>query len=265
MSEIDNGIESGAISESNVSSETASPAQSQETSSSQDAASTQVKETPFHEHPRFKELISERNQEREARTSLERNYQQIQAQLQQLQQQYQNQSKPKAPSYDNLFKDLEQANPEFAQMQREAYTKLSELDQLKLQVQQQHEFMQEQTQQRNAEAAQSKLQSLFTENKVPDNVKGLYEQAIANMAFNSNAKVSDLPDLFKKAHANLSKTLEDLRRSDRESYVAAKKTDKAPTTQTGGTAAGTGKAGPQTLDEVKAALAAQLRAGSVHI
>lgn len=250
MSELEQGNESGVSPESSVSSETASPVQSQETATEQEAQSTTApKEAPFHEHPRFKELISERNQAREEHARLMQRVQQMEAN-------YQKQTQPAAQKskQDQLLERLAGIDPEFAEFQKGIYEKLSVADQMA-------ERLQEMEMARQSEQALNQFNTLCSESKVADKDKFLYQQMVANLANAKNAKVSDLPALFKEAHGQLSKYLDERDRAQRESYVADKTKDKRPATQTGGIAASAGKdKGSMSREDAKAELVKQLRA-----
>lgn len=249
MSELETGNESGVSPEGSASPETESPAQSQDAAPAQDVQAVQApKEAPFHEHPRFKELISERNQEREERARLSQQIQQMQAALQK-------QSQPAQKStQDQLLERLAGIDPEFAKFQREMNDKLSKTEQMQLELQ-------ELRTQRESEQALGQFNKLCTDNKVEEKDKFLYQQFVANAANASNAKVSDLPNLFKQAHEQLSKYLEERDRAKRESYVVDKTKDKRPATTTGGIPASAAKAkGPMTSEDAKAAIVRAIRA-----
>lgn len=255
MSELEQGTQSDVSPEGSASPETASSAQSQSAQPGQEAqAAPAQKEPPFHEHPRFKELIEQKNAQAQEL-----------AQLRALMQAQQSQPKqtpaPAKQSYDELFRELEQLNPNFAKLQQEVYQKLSRADQLETELQDLKSWRE----QSQAQQAVSQFDSLCQENKVSERDKDMVKQVVANIANARGARISDLPQIFKEAHATVSKYSEDLSRSVRESYVAQKAKDKTPATQTGGTApAANNPAANKTSDEIKALLAARIR-GSAAI
>lgn len=251
MSELEQGNESGAISESTASSESASPAQTQEAAPQQEAVA-KPQEPPFHEHPRFKEVIEQKN-------AAMRQVQDLQAKFAQFEQQYKQQSQPKAPDYDNLFKEMEQVNPAFAQLVKDLQTKASKADELE----QQFSTLNEWKQSYESQQAVSTFDKLCTDNKIGDRDKDFYKQVVANIANAKGSRISDLPAVFKEAHQMLSTYFQDRDRETRESYVKQKKSDATPTSQTGGMPTGTpGNKGASSKDEVKAAIAAALRNGA---
>lgn len=250
MSDFDTGSESGVSPEGSASPETASPAQSQEAAPQQEATATPApKEAPFHEHPRFKELIEERNQERQERARLAQQIQQMQAALQK-----QTQPNAQKSKQDQLLERLQGIDPEFAEFQKGLNEKLSVAEQVQKELQ-------EMRTQRESEQALSQFDKLCSDNKVADKDKFLYQQIVANMANANNSKVSELPNLFKQAHEQLSKYLGERDRANRESYVADKTKDKSPATTTGGVAVSSAKPkGPMTAEDAKAALVKAIRA-----
>lgn len=260
MSE-DTGIESAesaSAPESSGNSESAPAVQTQESAPQQDAAA-KSQEQPFHEHPRFKELVEQKNQFAQRAEQADKSYKQLQAQVAQLQKQYNQSNQPQKPSYDPLFKELESVNPKFAEFIKENYTKAQQVDILQQELAQVKEFQNSYQQQQ----ALSQFDKLCEDNKVDPNFKEFYKEAVANAANASNAGLDALPNLFKQAHERLGKSLEAFSRAQRESYVAAKTADKKPATQTGGTAASSRPAAsPMSVDDVKAKLAAAIRSRS---
>jgi hypothetical protein len=248
MSELESGIPSDVTPESPASSEPDSSAQVQPAASPQDAA-PKPQEVPFHEHPRFKELIEQKN-------SYQRELQELRQQFAQFQHQQKQQLQPKGPDYDSLFKEMEQVNPVFAQMQREQMAKLTEIEQLKEQLTQVSEWKQSYEQQQ----AISQFDKLCAENKVGDRDKELYKQWVANAANARGAKISDLPQIFKDVHQQISSYFQDRDREMRESYVKQKKSDATPSTQSGGVPTGLpASKGMESKADVKAAIASALR------
>jgi hypothetical protein len=245
------------------SSESASVAQSQSDSSVQGGeASTQLgneKPTPFHEHPRFKELVEQKNQFATKYSDLENRYQQMERRMQQLAQEREAVAKPKPE--DPLLARLKQIDPEFGSR----FEKLSSLEQ---QVEQFKQFQAEMQEQQMRSKAESTLTSLYDQHKVPDNLKSMYRQQIENLAYNSpNAGLNDLEKFFKQAHENITKFVEDFKRQERSSYVTAKKSDTTPATQSGGAAApvSSGKSTMNNLEDVKAAILARAKQSSQKI
>jgi hypothetical protein len=183
------------------------------------------KQIPFHEHPRFKELIEQKNQFAEQNK-------QFQSQLQDMQRRFQEMERVKSESSkqeDQLMKQLKEANPEFARR----FEKIEGLTALEAKVQQFEQWQQQQAQERTRQEAMTTLNGLYETNKVPKELHSAYEAMLDKAAReNPNLQVKDLPNVFKQVHDNFSKFIESTRRADRESYVKEKKQDASkPVTQ----------------------------------
>jgi hypothetical protein len=246
-----------SASESQAGSESQSAVETQEASTQQEAAPKQ-QDVPFHEHPRFKEVIEQKNQAAQRAEMLEKSYQQLQAQVAHLQKQYQSQNQAQKPSYDPLFKQLEQVNPEFASFIKENYSKAQQVDILQQELASIKEFQTSYQEQQ----ALNQFDKLCQDNKVDTNFKDFYRDAVANAANASGAPLSALPEIFKQVHERLGKTLTAYERSVTEKYVANKSADaKKPAATTGGTPAKPKPSqAPISQDEVKKQFAEAIRA-----
>lgn len=266
------GSESG-VSTPEVSSpqESQSPAATQTEGASQDAAPavSNDKLTPFHEHPRFKEVIAQKNELSNQVQTYSQALQKIQAQMQEMQKAFQARSQQpnNKPSYDAILNRLQQIDPEFGQFQSRVAQEIASVPELKQQFEELKQWRQEMEMQNLRSRAESSLNQLYEQHKVPENLRKYYKSQIREMALDQNVNsVEDLPKLFGTVHQNVSKDLEDIRRSERESYVSQKKQDVTPATQTGGTPASQGPAkGPMSLDEKIKFVASELRRGKEKI
>ncbi len=256
MSDVETGIESDVSTEGTASPESASSAQTQDAAPQETAPP--ATEVPFHEHPRFKELVEQKNKYGQEATTLREQNQQLASRMAQIEKQYQTQSQPKAPDYNPLFDQIKTVNPEFASFIKENYTKAQQVDILQQDLQQLKEFHTSYQQQQ----ALSTFDRLCTDNKVDPDFKEIYQAAVANAANARNADINALPALFKEVHGKLSKTLEARDRKQRESYVAAKTQDKTPVSKPGGPSpAPRQSTAPISRDDVVKQFAAGLRAG----
>lgn len=258
MSDVETGNESDVSTESTASSESASSAQTQDAapSSTEAAPATEV---PFHEHPRFKELVEQKNKYSQEAATLSEQNKQLYARMSQIEKQYQTQSQPKPANYEPLFDQIKQVNPEFYSFMKDNYTKAQQVEILQQDLQQLKEFQSSYQQQQ----ALSTFDKLCTDNKVDPDFKDLYREAVANAANARGSDLSALPGLFKETHDRLSKVIEARDRKQRESYVAQKTQDKTPIAKPGGPSPAPRSAkGPISQDDVKAQLAAAIRARS---
>lgn len=176
---------------------------------------TSVDNTPFHEHPRFRELVEQKNEFARKATDYERQIAQLSQQMQQMQSQWGKQTAQEDP----LLARLKGIDPEFG-------GKFAELVETKKFVQ---DLMQwkdnwEQTQVR--QQGVNMVNNLHAENKVPKEVQDFYNAQIENMVrANPNATLKDIPAIYKQVHESFSKYMDTVKRSDREAYVSDKKKD----------------------------------------
>lgn len=212
-----------------------SDSNSQEAVSSEpvvEAKSEEPKEPPFHLHPRFQELISERNQERERSRELERRMQELSEQFKASQKAEQ----PKTPAIKERLKGID---PEFA----DYVSRVEKVDALEQELQEHRAFRQ----QFEANAARQKteqyLDKFYSDNKVTDDRKEIYQAMLVKTANeNKNLRDSDLPDVMKQIHEKLSKSFQTLERQTTQKYVESKSEAAAkPTSQPKGQAVKSGK------------------------
>lgn len=255
MDNLDN--ESGAI-ESTAPSEAveqASPEPVQETEQQAQPEPQQKQESsepPFHEHPRWKEVMESRRQDSERLKTYEQQMAELRSQLQTFSQQRAQQTeKPKNPLVDRL----KGIDPEFGKTFEELLQTKEEYAQLK-------EWKQQVDRQNLINQAVTKVNTLYEKNKVADELKPVYGSWIENRAMNNpNAKIEDLDAYFKEIHQYMTQHNESLKRNERASYVAAKKGDATPASQSGGVAVIPAKPKVQlTKDQAIAQIAKEMRA-----
>lgn len=228
----------------------------------QDAAPSQSQDAnvPFHEHPRFKELIEQnrafKSEIAQAREATQRLNQQYEAQAQELAKY----SKPQGPTHQQLLDRLRQIDPEFGQFQSQIAEKLNGVDSLQKEINEFKQWREQVASEQTRNQAESKLTSLYGQYKVPQELQGFYRQSIENMAYNNrNATVADLDAYFKQTHEGITKFLNDRDRKLRESYVTEKKKDQTPASTSGGVPAGGKKPGPMTFDDQVKYVAQEMR------
>lgn len=232
-----------------------SSAPSQDDTGSQEAASSPSPATPFHEHPRFQELISQKKELAEQVSNYSRQMQEMQRQLQSLQQ---------APSKteDPLLARLKSIDPEFGSR----FEKLASLEQ---KVQQFEEWQTSQQLQAQSQQVSSSLDNLYTQHSIPKNMQSRYEREISAIAAqNPDLRPSDLPKVFKMVHDEYTQFINDFKRQERESYVKEKSESKTPSTVSGGTAAsnsGNSNNSPMTKAQAIAQIASEMRAAKQKI
>lgn len=195
-------------------SNSAQQAPEQDVSAEQKQTSASEDQLPFHEHPRFKELVEQKNRAMEQSKALEERYAQLESQLRQMQQTNQ----PKKEE-NPLYSRLKGIDPEFGGEFEKVASSLKELQELK---QWKTEF--EQNQQRNAAVATVK--SLHEQNKVSPELRSIYESQLElAYARNPQAFLKDIQGQYKAVHESMMKVFEARDRAARESYVSSKKAD----------------------------------------
>lgn len=192
-------------------------------SNASEAAAKAEDKVPFHMHPRFQEVIQEKNAIKEQHAAMQR-------ELTELKQQFK-QSTP--AEKDELMDRLESIDPKFAALLK------GMRDELKATKQQ----MEELSGWRNQSSAQTAQQQVstakerfYTENKIPKERQEFYEDRVARIAnANPNIKVSDLPAVLKQVHADIGKMFQSVERATTKTFVETKKGEAAkPATQSKG-------------------------------
>jgi hypothetical protein len=208
--------ESSSDSQNSSQSVSSEPKQSAEQQPKPDSDST-----PFHEHPRFKELVEQKNKYADSYKQLENRYAEMEKQLRTLSER----TKPQE-TQDQLIARLKGIDPEFGERFEKLDATQKELAELRS-WRQQVEAEQTRTQ------AVNTVMTLHSQNKVPDDLQQLYnEQLEAMYARDPKNFVRDIQGAYKHVHERMSKLLDSVKRQERESYVSNKSQDaKVPTSQ----------------------------------
>lgn len=204
-----------------------SPEQEQQTESNK-PEEKQESSLPFHEHPRFKELISEKNEYREQSKAFERQLSELSKKLENFQQT----STPKQE--DALMARLKGIDPEFAAR----FEELDNLKSIRSEIEQFKQWQQESAVEKTRMEIASTKDKFYTENKVPAERRDLYESQVLMLAqSNPNLGIKDLPKLMKDVHDKMSKLFGSMERDVTQKYVQTKKADASkPSTQPKGQA-----------------------------
>lgn len=214
--ELNTGVESEASPEPQT--ESSEPAAEVSTSAEQEQSQqsdtpTQEKQAPFNNHPRFKELIDQKNEYANQVKQMQAQYAEMERRFKALES-HRQPAQPKAE--DPLIARLKGIDPEFG----------SEFGNLKETLQQFQTWQKAQDNERVRSQAYGTIDRLHEENKVAPEWRDIYKEQIeAAVLRNPKLELEDLPNLYKDVHAKFSKQIDDIRRAERESYVAAKKTD----------------------------------------
>ncbi len=215
-----------------VSSESSSPSPESQSSSnvveqnSQQASPSESKqETPFHEHPRFKELINQRNEFSQRLQDYEKRFQELNSRIEQ--------SQPKAPTPENkLLERLKSIDPEFGSWAEQQHNARMQLEK---QLQDQVQWRQSQEASTFRNQLNSSLEKLHMDHKVPEAMRDVYQASLQAVAqANPNLGLQDLPNVYKGIHEKISKYVESVKRDALTEYSKSKVKDAAiPSTPKG--------------------------------
>lgn len=176
-------------------------------------------DVPFHEHPRFRELVEQKNKALENSKSLEK-------QLRDLSEKVQGLSSPK--EQDALIARLKGIDPEFG-------TRFEKLDSVHKELNELREWRSQMQNENVRTSAVNTIKSLHDTNKVPAELQEVYnEQLEAAYSRNPAEFLGNVQGSYKAVHDRFSKLLDSIKRSERESYSSEKKeVAKVPTPQKG--------------------------------
>lgn len=193
------------------------------------AAPQQPDTTPFHEHPRFKELVEQKNQALASQRELADKYATMERQLKDL-------STPKPQTQaekDELIEDIRKVDPRLAE-RLEKFSKYgNSVEQLQARLEA-YEKQQVQTQQQQVvQSAVAKINQLHETNKVSPEIKTFINNEIDRLYMSGALKeLSQVDTVYKTVHDQYTKFVDSIKRSERESYVKAKTPDsKVPASQ----------------------------------
>lgn len=195
-------------------------------------------EVPFHEHPRFKELIEYKKQSEERLANYER-------QMQQVQSQYQEALKAREPAKQKhpFLENIAKVDPAFGEYFESLESRAAKAEALEQRIQQ---FETKQFQER----AVNTVNSLHEQNKVSPELRDFYNaQLIAAESQGRIRGIDDIQKVYREVHEGISKVLEARDRTTRASYVTDKSKDASnPTSQPKGKAPARNERGQFTGD-----------------
>lgn len=188
--------------------------------------------TPFHEHPRFKELVEQKNESARRYQDMESRYQTLQQQLSSLKESQQ----PKAPSeFDQLIKDLKGVDPRLAAALESQAKAAESAKSLEARLEAFEKQSQEAARTQTLSTAVAKINSLHDSNKMSDFGKQFINNQMDIAYRNGQLNASDLKaveSMYGEASKAIKAYEESLKRATTESYVQDKKKDASvPTSQ----------------------------------
>lgn len=189
-------------------------------------------ETPFHEHPRWKEVMAERNAEREAAAQLKTELAEMRRQMSEAQ-------KPKSTQPD--FKEISAKMQERLKgIDPEFHGYMSALEQQALSAKEELQAFREE---QFVNSAVNKVQELNSKNGVTEEVAALYEAQLDRAYREGKIRsLADLEKAYQSVHEPFSKML-----AERERQALAKYTTEKKAAATKPAAQPKGKAAPQGL------------------
>ncbi len=185
---------------------------------------------PFHEHPRFKELVEQKNSALATQKALEQKLAQLEARFNQP---VQSPLPAKAESeFESLIKDLKQVDPRLA-AQLEAQAKAAkQVEELTKRLEGFEKTSAEKERASQVQTAVAKINQLHESNKVSPEVKNFINDKLDLLYMQGKLNLTNLDAEYKNAIEGINKYIDSVKRMERESYVADKKKDAAvPTSQ----------------------------------
>lgn len=183
-------------------------------SSAPSLAETKPDSTPFHEHPRFKELIQQKNESVKRFEDAERRFKDLESRLESYNKSSAEAAKPK----DGFVDALSKVNPDWAKSYENVLNSQKELGELR-------EWRKQMETQNYLNSARGTVDKLQSELKVDSNLHQLYLASIP-----MGTPLEKISDLYKGQHDRISKLFSDKEREAISKYSTEKKADsKLPT------------------------------------
>lgn len=180
--------------------------------------------TPFHEHPRFKELVEQKNE-------AQRQYQEMISQYKAMKEQIDSlkQSQPKAPTEtDQLIEDLKKVDPRLANVIQAQLQSAETAKAVQARLEQFEKQSRESAQQQTLSTAVAKINSLHESSKMSDFGKQFINNQLDIAYRNGKLNASDLKAV-ESAYSEASKAIkayeDSLKRDVTKSYVQDKAKD----------------------------------------
>jgi len=214
-------------------------------------APAQEKQAPFHEHPRFRELVEQKNLAMREAQETRRALEQMQKQFEKRFAEVQKQSQP--VKEDPMVSRLKSIDPEFGAWAEEMSRLKNQSEEMRQQILQ--EVTQQQLVREARQAAITSLNNLHEEYKVPKEWRNVYNDRIEAIAIREGEKLTpaDLPNVYKRVHDELVAAREQDKRAHLASYASAKAQDAAkPGAQPKGKPVAVGKKADYSKDPAEA-------------
>lgn len=188
-------------------------------------------ETPFHEHPRFKELVEQKNEALRRHQEMDSRYKALEQQLNSIKE-----SQPKAPSEtDALLADLKKIDPRLANVIESQLKAAKTAEDVQKRLEQFEQQSQANAKQQTLISAVAKINSLHESNKMSEFGKQFINNQLDLAYRNGKIDASDLKAVegaYQEASKAIKAYEDSLKRDTTASYVQDKKKDASvPTSQ----------------------------------
>jgi seryl-tRNA synthetase len=210
---------SDAVNESSSGSPNTSQENNSAPSESQSAAAGAGKNenTPFHEHPRWKEMVEQRNEANKKYQDIEKKYSDIAKRLEDYEKRSQQQKTPEQE--DKLLAEMKKINPDFAERFEKMQAALKKVEDFE------NRFKRLDSQDVQTRVV-STFQKFLSDNKVPQDLHRRYENELrAHAAQNPKLSINDIPSVLEAIHKEYTSFLDARTRTALQGYVKDKAKD----------------------------------------
>lgn len=262
MDEMDS-VENTEVNQETSASEVAASDEAPEASQDQ-SAETQKAESnvPFNEHPRFQELISQKNEMGMRLAEMEKNYQKLMYDSEMRLREIENRVPKQQPVVDEMYNKLKDIDPAFADYLKGMKEEISRLKAYENKFQEYDQWKNGYEQTQLQTTAESTLNRLYQQHGVNEKMQPVIRGLIESMAFkNEKAGINDLPAYFKQAYD----LVNGIARATTQNYVVDKRKDQVPASSTSGAPVKPGV--PRKLDrsDIVSMLAKEVRANKQSV
>lgn len=228
-------VESGAESSAGLESQSDVPESTPSTEPTAQAAAPKPEETPIDwekafQHPRFKELVNDRNSEREKSRSLELKLAQLEGRLQQP-------TQSEKQERDELLEDLKKVDPRLAARFEALANTSKTVQQLVQKIESLENGSKQRDQQAVVKESVAKINQWHEANKVSPAIRQAVNAQLDVLYMQGKLNPQNLEQAYKAAYEPYKAYAEEIKRETLKGYVPSKQADaKVPASQPKGTA-----------------------------
>lgn len=172
---------------------------------------------PFHKHPRWQEMMERSRIAEERNTQYQQQMEQYQRQSAEMERRFQALSQPQKQA-NPFVEKLKEIDPRYGEWAESMETRAAKAEQLENTLKQmQYESL--------VAKYESSVDRLHNDNKTSPEVRELVKSRLDAMAQAGHVNLQNLQQVYKAEVDRYNKVLDQVRRSERESYTKAKATD----------------------------------------